>query len=358
MVPKSGVSLQFLFYEIPNWHGVSFAAITAALILSSSAALAATGPMEADEDGAFIVMTFNSGTGATPADAGEDNLGYGREQARISDAYYGNGLAWKPAIDAVHDFVQEISPDIVAFQEMFCCDDCETIPEEARTGFVCEDWTPGSPSIARLVLGEDYQIATHPGNNDKYLAVHKRFGRMRGSESDTCPGGLEGARVEGCGGGARIARTVIERYSGPPITVLSYHGTSGFCGHDRECRALQVDRIFVDFGDGTAGVNGNAHVILGDFNTDPRRLHCVDRSARRWNDFTGDKKQFHFVTDQGSCAPGAYLGPFHIDHIVSDVFDGKILYHGKTGRKEQPFPFQMFDHTPVVARMTPRITTK
>lgn len=296
----------------------------------------------------FTVMTFNTGTGASKLPGCDTNLGYGPEQARISDAYYGNSLAWKPAVDAVREFVQGISPDIVAFQEMFYCEECADVPEEARPGFVCEDWKPGSPTVAQLVLGEEYQIATHPGNNDKCLAVHKRFGRIRGCEEDFSLGGLEGFRIENCGGGARVARAVIDCVSGETITVISCHGTSGILAQDRECRARQVEQIFVDFGDGIPGVNGTAHLILGDLNTDPKRMRCIDRSARRWHDFVGTEKPFHFVTDAERCAPGGYLGFIHIDHIISDVFQGEVL---NLGDSEEIFHFRMFDHTPVVARM-------
>lgn len=322
------------------------------VILLSGSVLAETTNKFPGADLPFTVMTFNTGTGLSATNAPEDNLGYGREQAQISDQHYGNGLAWKPAVEAVRDFIQDVSPDIVAFQELFYCDDCESIPEEARAGFVCEDWAPGSPTVAQLILGENYYIATHPGNNDKCLAVHKRFGRIRGCDESICPGGLEGAYVEGCGGGARVARAVIERPSGDTISVIAYHGTSGFLGHDRECRARQVDRIFVDFGDGAPGVNGKAHLILGDFNTDPKRLRCIDRSAQRWNSFVGTEKEFHFITDTSHCSPGAYFGCFHIDHIVSDVFQGRVLLSDTANKTTGLFDFQMFDHTPVIAELT------
>ncbi|OQB43623.1 MAG: hypothetical protein BWY09_00080 [Candidatus Hydrogenedentes bacterium ADurb.Bin179] len=327
--------------------------ILPAIFVIALSAFSAPVSAEGNPGESFIVMTFNTGTGASPCGDAEDNLGYGREQAHLSDKYYGNGLAWKPAVVAVGDFVREISPDIVAFQEMFSCEDCAAIPEEARAGFVCEDWRPGSPSVAQLVLGEDYQIAAHPGNADKCLAVHKRFGRIRGCESRFALGGLEGHRIEDCGGGARVARAVVERNDGGLITVISCHGTSGFSGHDRECRKQQVDQIFVDFGDGAPAVNGGANLILGDLNTDPKRLPSIDRSARRWREFVGGDNLFQFITDRGMCAPGAYLGLFHIDHIVSDAFQGEVLYPGKNPEIAPAFSFQMFDHKPIIARMTP-----
>jgi len=310
---------------------------------------------EADQasDLPFTVMTFNTGTGAALTVDPEKNLGYGAKQARISDTYYGNGLAWKAAVDSVRDFVQEVSPDIVAFQEMFYCGDCADIPEEARTGFICEDWKPGSPTVARLVLGEDYQIATHVGHHDKCLAVHKRFGRIRGCDQDFYLDGLDGFPIEGCGGGARLGRAVIDRNNGQSLTVIAYHGTSGIANRDKDCRIRQIEQLFIDFGDGAPGINGNAHLILGDFNTDPRRMRLFDRSAQRWNDFIGGDKPFHSLTATANGAPKSY-GLVNIDHIVSDVFAGEVLYPRKTNTNPPTPQLQMFDHKPVVVRISTR----
>lgn len=85
------------------------------------------------------------------------------------------------------------------------------------------------------------------------------------------------------------------------------------------CRIRPIEQLFIDFGDGSPGVNGKAHLIIGDFNTDPKRIHTFDSSARRWNDFVGDGKPFHFLTESRGLA-GSYLGLFTIDHGVSDVF--------------------------------------
>ena len=305
-------------------------------------------------DAPFTVMTFNTGTGAPVTVAPAANLGYGPEQKRISDEYYGNGLAWKAAVEAVRAFVQSVSPDIVAFQEMFYSGNCEAVPEEARAGFVCENWKPGMPIVARIVLGEDYQIATHPGHNDKYLAVHKRFGRILGCADDFCPGGLEGHRIDGCGSGARVARAVIERTNGTRLTVISYHGTSGIARKDMAYRVRQVEQIFVDFGDGAPGANAEANLILGDFNTDPARMQRVDPSARRWNDFVGDHTPFHFISRLGTDTTGSY-GRLNIDHIVSDAFDGEAAYPANTADPPPLFQLEMFDHTPVVATVQRRL---
>jgi len=303
----------------------------------------------APPEGSFTVMTFNTGTGARVNGSADLNLGFGPEQSRISDEHYGNGLAWKAAVEGVAELIRHESPDIVAFQEMFHTGECVDIPIEARAGFVCEELQPGGPTVAQLVLGDDYQIATHPGHNDKVLAVHRRFGRILGCDADYCEGGLEGSKVDGCGGGARLARARIERTNGEVLTVFSYHGTSGMSPDDADCRVSQVEQIFVNFGNDAPGADGSAHLILGDFNTDPVRLAAVDRSAQRWNDFVGGNRPFRFHTGDPAHEPTYHI--FTIDHIVSDVFSATVSFPGRSASAPEIFRAQMFDHTPVVARM-------
>jgi hypothetical protein len=48
----------------------------------------------------FAAVTYNVGTTPTLARDADPNDGYTQTQANISDAWYGNGLAWQPAIDA------------------------------------------------------------------------------------------------------------------------------------------------------------------------------------------------------------------------------------------------------------------
>lgn len=299
-------------------------------------------------DKSFVVMTFNTGTtlGLRHDDPPED--GYGSAQAKTSDAWYGNGLAWRPAIEAVRKFLRQVDPDVVAFQEMFFPEEGANIPPEARAGFVAETWAQGDPSVARMVLGEDYQIAFHPGKTNKCLAVHRRFGTIRGYKADAAVNWLEGAPVKGCGGGARVARAIVDRTHGEPLTIICLHGTSGMKAADQDCRVQQVERIFVDFGDGAPGVRGKQNLILGDFNTDPGKAPAIDKSAVRWNDFVGPGKAFHFLSKVGAGAPRAYQGFADIDHIVSDAFRGECRYVGVDEGTERVFDGVYFDHVPVV----------
>jgi hypothetical protein len=311
----------------------------------------AEGPRRNDDD-SLVVMTFNTGTtlGLRHDDPPDD--GYTSAQARTSDAWYGNGLAWRDAVEAVRRFVREIDPDIVAFQEMFYPEECSAVPAEARAGFVCETWKPGDPSVARVVLGDDYQIGYHPGKPNKCLGVHRRFGAIRGYDNDSPANWLQGFKLQGCGGGARVARAIVDRTSGETLTVISIHGTSGRKPADQACRVRQVERIFVDFGDGAPGANGKQNLILGDFNTDPFLAAAIDPSAARWNDFVGEGKAFHFISKLGADAPRAYQRFADIDHVVSDVFRGSCRYPGLDRGTQPVFDGTYFDHTPVVCTLS------
>jgi endonuclease/exonuclease/phosphatase family metal-dependent hydrolase len=329
--------------------------VVAALQTCVLAAVCAAGEAPAtDASGAgrgFVVMTFNSGT--TPGlrhDDGRDD-GYGRREAGFSDAWYGNGLAWRPAVEAVARLVRRVDPDLVAFQEMYFPEEGVEIPAEARVGFVAERWSPGDPSVARIVLGDDYQIGYHPGKPNKCLGVHRRFGTIRGYMDDAAVNWLEGAPVKGCGGGARVARAMVDRTNGETLNVICLHGTSGLKAADQDCRVRQVERIFVDFGDGAPGVRGEQNLILGDFNTDPGRAAAIDRSAGRWNDFVGEGKKFHFLSKSGAGAPRAYQGLADIDHIVSDTFRGECQCLGVDQGTERVFDGVYFDHVPVVCEI-------
>jgi len=62
-------------------------------------------------------------------------------------------------MDQARAFLQEVQPQVVVFQEIFPIEECESIPAEVRRGFVCEGWTPASPSVPELLLGAGYQVA-------------------------------------------------------------------------------------------------------------------------------------------------------------------------------------------------------
>jgi endonuclease/exonuclease/phosphatase family metal-dependent hydrolase len=304
------------------------------------------------DDSSFVVMTFNTGTTLRLRHDGPPDDGYDTAKARISDEWYGDGLAWRKAVEAAGRFVRNIEPDIVAFQEMFYCEECANVPPDAREGFVCETWSSGDATVARVVLGEDYQIAYHPGKPNKCIAVHRRFGSIRGYKDDAPANWLEGFPVKGCGSGARVARAVIDREAGEPLTVVSYHGTSGLSPADQACRIRQIEQIFDDFGDGAPAANGAQNIILGDFNADPGRAAAIDKSAARWNDFVGAGKRFHFISKTGPTAPRAYQGFADIDHVVSDVFHGESRYPGVDAGSAPVFDGVYFDHVPVICTVS------
>jgi hypothetical protein len=206
--------------------------------------------------------------------------------------------------------------------------------------------------VARVVLGENYQIAYHPEKPSKCVAVHRRFGTIRGYKNDSSANWLEGSPLKGCGSGARVARAIIDRANGETLTVVSIHGTSGMKPDDQKCRVRQVEQIFVDFGNGSPAVQGKQNLILGDFNTDPGKASAVDQSAARWNDFVGEGKPFHFISKVGAVAPRAYQGFADIDHVVSDVFHGSCQYPGVDEGLEPVFDGIYFDHVPVICTIS------
>ncbi len=290
----------------------------------------------------ITVVSFNSGTTEGMAHDAEPDDGYTGEHALTSDTYYGDGLAWIPAVDATTSWLREIRPDIVAFQEIFDSTECETIPAEANGDFVCERWNPGDPVVAEEVLGPDYEVRCHPGKSDKCLAVRTAFGSFQAD--------LAGFTVDDCGNGARVARGVIDRVDGSTLTVVSYHGSSGLTPEEEYCRARQVDQVFVDLGDGEPGANGDSNIVLGDLNTDPGRWSDIDESAQRWNDFVGGGHEMQFHTEVGPDAEPTYLLA-NIDHVMSDSFEGDCWSAGVTEGHPDVIDAMYFDHKPVVCTL-------
>lgn len=299
------------------------------------------------------VVTFNTGTtDGMPYEQGLDD-GYGPEQAQLSDRYYGNGLAWMTAVESVRRFFAALQADVVVFQEIFDARDCAEIPAEARTGFYCEGWTEGSPSVAGYVLGEGWQVMCHMGKPDKCAAVKRSFGRFVGCEMDFCLEGLDGARVEGCGGGSRIGRGLIELSAGGTLTLVNVHGSSGIKASDRECRRRQFEQVFVDFLNGEPAANGPVNLIMGDFNTDPHYMARSDESAARLLDFVGEGKPFHFLTEYGADALPTYA-LFNIDHVISDRLFGSCVVPGVTEGHPPVYEGVYFDHVPIVCDVEQR----
>lgn len=302
----------------------------------------------------LVAVTFNTGTTeGLNHDAPPDD-GYSKEDAVISDTHYGDGLAWVSAVEATRQWFAEVQPDLVGFQEIFFSGDCANIPAEFHAGFVCESWQEGDPTVANVILGEGYQVACHPGKNDKCAAVKRSFGSFRGCNSDFCLEGLEGFRVEDCGGGARVGRGTVDLADGGSLTFVNIHGSSGILPDDQGCRVKQFEQAFLDLGDGQPGVSGERNIALGDLNTDPGRNNDFDDSAIRLLDFVGDDKSFQFVSDVGPQATPSYANLFNIDHVMSDSFDGECWIAGVTEGRDPVLEAIYFDHKPVVCELTER----
>jgi len=307
--------------------------------------------------GTALVVTFNTGTTEGMNHDGGPDDGYTEAHATISDTWYGDGLAWVPAVESATAFFADLQPDLVGFQEIFFSDLCVDIPPEATADFVCADWEPGDLTVANRILGDGYQVACHPGHDDKCAAVRTDFGRFAGCDGDFCLEGLDGFTVDGCGNGARVGRGLVELVDGGTLTLVNVHGSSGLAGDDEDCRRRQVDQVFVDLGDGEPGANGERNLVLGDFNTDPGRWTGSDPSAARWLAFAappGDDdadRTFEFHTEVGPDAPATYAGLANIDHVLSDFATGGCRHPGTTPGEEPVSDARYFDHQPAVCAL-------
>lgn len=297
----------------------------------------------------FTVATFNVGTTLGLAHDGPPDDGYTMEMATISDEHYGNGLAWLPAVGAVRTWIANEQPDIIVFQEIFHPEGCAAIPAGARAGFYCEGYEDGDLAVVEQVLGPTYQIACNLERPDKCAAVRVAFGRFAGCGRPLCLDGLDGARVPDCGGGSRVGRGVIELTDGGTITLAHIHGTSGITAEEQGCRTAQFEQIFVDL-DGAPAANGDANLVMGDFNTDPVRLASGDTSAMRLAELV-DENGFAFVTATDRRSDPTYAGLFSIDHVISDTFTGSCRAFGITEGTEPPIDAVYFDHVPILCEV-------
>ncbi len=306
---------------------------------------ATSGPASALD---FVAVTYNVGTNPQLPHDADPTDGYTQAHANVSDAYYGDGLAWPPAIAAATSFFAALEPDVVAFQEIFHSDDCALIPPQFHPGFVCETWQPGDPTVAQTVLGPDYQIACNLGKPDKCLAVHQDFGRFAGCEEDLCLDGLDGEPVLGCGGGSRVGRGTIELAGGGTLTVVNLHGTSGIADADQICRIQQFSQVFEDL-DGEPAVNGSTNVVLADFNIDPARWIGFDPSANLLQGYAPVEGGggFEYVSEVGFSATPTYLNYFNLDHVLTDQLIGSCSTPGVDG-SPPVLAATYFDHVPIV----------
>lgn len=314
--------------------------------------LACTAPSDSGGSTPFTAVTFNTGTTeGLDHDAAPDD-GYTGAHAAVSDAWYGDGLAWSPAVAAVTTWMETVQPDVVGVQELFWAGGCSEIPAEHHPDFFCEDWARGDASVLETVLGPDFQIACHPGKPDKCVAVRSAWARIRGCEDAVCMDGLDGWGVEGCGQGARVARAELDLRDGSELVVVHVHGSSGLSADDQACRVAQVDQVFVDLGDGRPGVLDGPALVLGDLNTDPHRFLASDDSAQRWAEHI-DQQGFHWLTQVGPDAPGSYAGLADIDHMASDSLTGDCTIAGVQDALPAVLDAVYFDHHPVVCTLSP-----
>lgn len=294
----------------------------------------------------IVVVTFNTGT--TPGLAHDDpDDGYTREDAETSDQWYGDGLAWVPAVEAVAALLADVQPDVIAFQEVFDPARCPDIPEAADAGFVCDGWAPGDPSVAERVLGAGYAVACHPGRDDKCVGVREGFGALRPCDGPDCVDGLTGTGVETCGSGARVAHGVVERPDGSAWTLVSVHGSSGLSPDEQACRVAQLDQAFA------AVDGGRTVVVLGDFNVDPVRQAGFDASADALV-AGAEAAGLTPVTAWDADAPPTYAGFVSIDHVLARGLDGDCVHPGVTAGEPAVIDAVYFDHVPAICEVVAR----
>lgn len=289
------------------------------------------------------VVTLNAGAGKSVDRVRGDNAGYGPAQAERADRWYGNGLAWPAVMHDVRAFLERTDADVVALQEVFYSGECADIPPPAREGFVCEDWQPGDPTVARIILGDDYQLACHPGKPDKCLAVHRRLGRIDGCTDAFCRRGLEGLDDGLCGSGNRVAAATLRLKAGGSLRVVHVHGTSGVGRADAECRRSQVEAIFAP---GAAAAEQG--IVLGDFNTDPGRVTWLDPSARALRRHTRPPGRYRFMTEVGLFARPTFLSFLNIDHVLAAGMRGECRAAGRTPGTSPVSTLVYLDHTAIV----------
>lgn len=313
----------------------------------------------------FTVVTFNVGTTDNLVDHSLDTCGYSPELAAVQSAFFGNNLAFKPAIAGARQMFDALKPDIVAFQELYwdehCAADCEEIAEgdpelhaaacESRV-FPCGDPEAQDP-VVRRVLGPDYAIACAPDHPDNCIGVRKAFGAFA---IPVCPDGpcmdaLDGLPPpNGCTRGARVATAVVQVHGGPEITVVDVHTTAGL---NQDCRKAQFQQVFEDRGDGRPAAYGTHNLVMGDMNIDPFDADQAkyDASAKYWNTRVGDGKPFHYLSSSDGSGPMTHVVSLaRLDHVVSDTLAGACTVQGVSEGTSGPQPAgcTYFDHRPLL----------
>jgi len=295
-------------------------------------------------------MTFNTGTTKSESSVKADEGVFSREDWKLTDRYYGNGLAWWPAVKAAQKYIQEAQPDIIGFQEIFHPEKCIDIPLEAHRGFICETWRRGDPTVAEFITGEKYQVACHQGAHHKCIAVKRSFASIRGCHKNPCLDFLEGESLPKCSGASRLGRAILDLQSGISLTLVHVHATSGLSKKDKKYRKKQFRKIFQDFGYAQPAANGKLNLIIGDFNTDPKRMPWFDKSAKKLKKFA-KKRKFHFLNGRGKDKKPTYKSIVTVDHILSDKLDGHCHSPGVTKNTRPVLKTSHFDHKPLFCRL-------
>lgn len=309
----------------------------------------------------FTIMTFNVGT-TDNLDHSGDPDDYSNELGDIQASFYGNNLAWRPAIAAARALFDLQKPDIVAFQELYwegkCQADCAEIEEGdpdqfadacANQVFACQGWKADEPIVVQQVLGPDYAVACAPGHPDNCVGVRKAFATLVQCDEDLCIAGLDGMPPpNNCTSGARVATAVVQVHGGPVLTVVDVHTTAGT---NKTCRKAQFEQVFEDRGDSKPAAYGEGNnIVLGDMNIDPFLME-YDASVDYWNMQVGEDKRFHYISSSDKSGPNTHPASFSkLDHVISDNLTGSCVVLGVSEGTTAPLSegSTYFDHRPVL----------
>ena len=300
------------------------------------------------------IMTFNVGTTNQALhdkdeEAGQGD-GYTSQHADWIAEYGGNNLAWRPAAEALQQFIALEKPDIVAFQEMFYDPWCEDAPDPPdELDLICGEYEAGGLLTVERILGPDYQVVSADGHVDNWVGVRRDFGTIVGIPTDGAwLDGAKGFGIPDCCSGARVSSIDVELTGGQLLTVVNVHTNAGMKDSDMACRVIQFEQVWVDRGDGLPASYGNTNVIMGDMNTDPFLFAGADPSADRWNDFVGPLKDVHYLSSDSSDGPPTHATGMRLDHVVTDGLQGTCYVPGSSPETKPVMPTSFFDHRPVV----------
>lgn len=310
----------------------------------------------------LTVVTINAGTTPGLAHDSDEEPGrapYTGATAAIVDTSYQNSLSWNPAEARLTEWLAQVDPDIVAFQEIFhdpWCDDINR-PEDAPLDLVCGNYTPDRPRQVRRLMGPDFQIVCGDGKPDTCIAVHTRLGRVAACEDqpDNCLTTWDGyVPLSRCTSRDRLGRALVTSSSGrPAFNIVAVHGTSGLTLEDALCRRDIFSLIFDDKGDGAPLVQSDAiNIVLGDLNVDPILFAGGDESADYLLEHIGEGRPFQWHSPTDPNGPRSYALGVSIDHVASDRLTGSCIIPGSSPGVAPIWDRIYWDHRPVVCELT------